>query len=49
MIGIAAAKLLNSGMVLCRNGMAFFYLSVSFVLLHIVNPAGISIFVFDSP
>lgn len=44
MIGIAAAKLLNSG-----NGMAFFYLSVSSVLLHIVHPAEISIFVFDSP
>ncbi|KAK8953465.1 hypothetical protein KSP40_PGU000302 [Platanthera guangdongensis] len=42
MIRIAATNLLNSGMVLCQNGMALFYLSVSSVLLHIVHRVGIN-------
>jgi len=51
MIGIADAKLLNLGMVLCRNGMALtfsFYLSWKIRSLHIGTKAGISIFVFYS-
>lgn len=47
MIGIAVAKLLNLGAEM--EWPDFFSLSVRFIFLHIVNRAGISIFVFDSP
>ena len=55
MIGIADAKLLNLGMVFCRNGMALpflFILSGSpffFYIFTYSNPAGVSIFMFYSP
>lgn len=51
MIGIADAKLLNLGMVFCRNGMALLFLLIlsGSLFYYIYNPAGISIFMFYSP
>jgi hypothetical protein len=51
MIGIADAKLLNLGMVFCRNGMAllsFYFLEKTYKITY-SNTAGIRIFMFYSP